>query len=392
MAPRSDEPLSFEIAVRYPLRLHFTRNLFAPENPLLRELFPHAPSERLLCVADANLLDQHPGLAERIETALRSLPLRFAPPVLRLPGGEPIKNDPRHVERIHRAISDAGLSRHSYLVAVGGGALLDVAGFAAATAHRGIRLVRVPTTTLSQADGGVGVKNGINAFGKKNFIGTFAPPAAVVNDLDLLETLPPRERRAGSAEAVKVALIRDRAFFEAIESNADAIARFEPEAVEAMIRRSAELHLRHIATGGDPFESGSSRPLDFGHWAAHKLEQISGWRIGHGDAVACGVALDTLYSEASGLLPSADARRILDLLERLGFALAFPELETRGTHGRPQLLEGLEEFREHLGGRLCIPLLTGIGQMTEHPAIDLPRMETCITRLIAGAAVGAPDR
>src|SRR5207244_13564199 len=157
-------------------------------------------------------------------------------------------------------------------------------GLAAATAHRGCRHLRIPTTTLSQADSGVGVKNGINAFGKKNFIGTFAPPFAVINDFDLLASNSPRDKRAGYVEAVKVALIRDRDFFEAIERDADRLHAFDSDAMEQLIYRCAELHVNHIATSGDPCEFGSSRPLYFGHWAAHKLQQPPEYAIRHDSA------------------------------------------------------------------------------------------------------------
>ena len=145
---------------------------------------------------------------------------------------------------------------------IGGGAALDLVGFAASTAHRGVRLVRFPTTTLSQGDGGVGVKNGINYFGKKNWIGTFSVPDAVVNDFSFLRGLPKSQKRAGFVEAVKVALIRDRSFFEQIEERADELSQFDEEAMRHVIRKSAALHLDHIASSGDPFERGSARPLD----------------------------------------------------------------------------------------------------------------------------------
>jgi len=218
---------------------------------------------------------------------------------------------------------------------------------------------------LGQNDAGVGVKNGINHFGKKNFVGTFAPPFAVINDSELLATLPKREKRAGYIEAVKVALIRDREFFESIECNQDALRAFEPAAIEELIRRCAEAHVRHIATCGDPFELGSARPLDFGHWAAHKLEQISGFRIHHGEAVAIGIALDVTYSMLAGYLPETDAQRIIALIEALGFELWADELDLRDVNGEPTVVGGLEEFREHLGGALTITLLKGIGQGIE---------------------------
>src|SRR5207244_199078 len=188
-------------------------------------------------------------------------------PPLIIEGGERTKNSDIHVSELHSHIERFHIDRHSYVIGVGGGALLDMVGLAAATAHRGVRHVRIPTTTLSQADSGVGVKNGINAFGKKNFIGTFAPPFAVINDFQLLASLSPRDKRAGYVEAVKVALIRDREFFEEIENNLAALVNFEPAAMQRVIYRCAELHLDHIASAGDPFESGPARPLDFGHWA-----------------------------------------------------------------------------------------------------------------------------
>jgi 3-dehydroquinate synthase len=200
------------------------------------------------------------------------------------------------------------------------------------------------------------VKNAINAFGKKNFIGTFAPPFAVVNDSRFLETLPPSEKAAGYIEAVKVGLIRDAAFFFEIERLAEALNRFEPGAMQRVIRRCAELHVQHIATSGDPFERGSARPLDFGHWAAHKLEQLSDFRLSHGEGVAIGIALDVIYSREAGFLPASEAARILALLQRLRFPLFTQEmLEV------DRLLVGLDEFREHLGGELTITLLRGIG-------------------------------
>jgi 3-dehydroquinate synthase len=267
------------------------------------------------------------------------------------------------------------------VLAVGGGALLDVAGLAAATAHRGVRHVRVPTTVLSQNDSGVGVKNGINAFGKKNFIGTFAPPFAVINDFDFLATLPDRDKRAGCAEAVKVALIRDSQYFEQLERDAGRLAAFDPDAMQSMIRRSAELHLDHIAAGGDPFEFGSARPLDFGHWAAHKLEQLSDYQLRHGEAVAIGIALDTIYSRNVGLLPAPAAERVLALLENLGLELFSNEMLHLDAESQLAVLKGLEDFREHLGGELTLTMLQDIGHGVEIHEINLPKMRDAMAEL-----------
>jgi 3-dehydroquinate synthase len=373
------------IQVGYELRVFFTRNVFAPANPLLKEVLLGSEDRkrRVLMVVDEALAQAQPTLAAQIEASLAAATprLELVCPPLVIEGGERTKNSLIHVSEIHSHIDRYHLDRHSYVIAAGGGALLDMAGLAAATAHRGVRHVRIPSTTLSQADSGVGVKNGINAFGKKNFIGTFAPPFAVINDFELLRTLSERDKRAGYVEAVKVALIRDRKFFEAIEADAERLARFEPQAMEQLIRRCAELHVDHIATSGDPFEFGSARPLDFGHWAAHKLEQLSDYNLRHGEAVAVGIALDVLYSRDTGLLDAASAERVLRLLEKLGFELFAPELRNTDSSQSLLVLNGLEEFREHLGGQLAITLLSAIGKGIEVNEMNLPKVVRIIDEL-----------
>jgi 3-dehydroquinate synthase len=296
--------------------------------------------------------------------------LELTAPPLVVPGGEAIKNQAGPVDEIRAAIDVHGVDRHSYVVAIGGGAVLDAVGYAAATAHRGVRLIRVPTTVLAQDDSGVGVKNGINAFGKKNFVGSFAPPHAVLNDFDLLTTLSERDWLAGISEAVKVALLKDAAFFRWIEHHASDLVERSLDAMAALVHRSAELHLEHIATSGDPFELGSSRPLDFGHWAAHKLEQLSHHELRHGEAVAVGIALDSTYSYLTGSLPHAHWRRIIDVFEAVQLPIWHEEMATPGSGGRPAVLAGLEEFREHLGGRLTIMLLERIGSGFEVHELD----------------------
>src|ERR1051326_4932833 len=308
------------IQVGYDLRVFFTQNIFDPANLVLQSVLAvdHAAERRrALVVLDESLAQAQPDLARQIEAYFEAHaePVTLVCPPLVIEGGERTKNSYFHVSEIHSHVDRYHIDRHSYVIGVGGGALLDMVGLAAATAHRGCRHVRIPTTTLSQADSGVGVKNGINAFGKKNFIGTFAPPFAVINDFQLLASLSPRDKRAGYIEAVKVALIRDKEFFESIERDAGRLSEFEPAAMQQLIYRCAELHVNHIATAGDPFEFGSARPLDFGHWSAHKLEQISEYKIRHGEAVAIGIALDTIYSQKIGLLDGTSAERVLRLLE-----------------------------------------------------------------------------
>jgi 3-dehydroquinate synthase len=302
--------------------------------------------------------------------AAHAASLDLVAPVREVPGGEAAKNDYDLLLRLLRELVPLGIDRHACIVAVGGGAVLDLIGFVAAIWHRGVRHLRVPTTVLAQADSGVGVKNGINAFGQKNLLGCFAPPMAVLNDAAFIDVLPGREKRAGMAEAVKVALIRDAAFYGWLEDQAAALRRFEPEALELLIRRCALLHMRQIGAGGDPFERGSARPLDYGHWAAHRLEVMSGHELRHGEAVAIGIALDTRYSELAGLLRPGGAARVALLLERLGFALWHPAMDRHEPDGRRALLKGLKDFQEHLGGELTVTLLAEIGRGIEVHAIE----------------------
>jgi 3-dehydroquinate synthase len=368
------------------LRVFFTEHVFEAANLVLKQAMAPdktIPAKKVLLILDEALAQSQPALVRQIESyfAAHADALKLVCSPLVIEGGERTKNSDFHVSEIHSQIDWHHIDRHSYVVAVGGGALLDMVGFAAATAHRGIRHVRIPTTTLSQADSGVGVKNGINAFGKKNFIGAFAPPFAVINDFQLLASLSPRDKRAGYVEAVKVALIRDKQFFDVLERDAAALRDFEPAPMRQLIRRCAELHLEHIANSGDPFEFGTARPLDFGHWSAHKLEQLSEYQIRHGEAVAIGIALDVIYSRLMGFINAASAERVLQLLEVLGFELFASELLHINSQNALLVLDGLEEFREHLGGELTITLLKQIGKGFEIHEMNLPKVVQAIYEL-----------
>ena len=357
-------PIRQRISVPFGYQVHFTTDLFGAHNPLLASIVD--PAYKMLSVIDGGVADADPSLAGRVKDYCGAHGLKLASAPIVVPGGERVKNTRQYVDELHRAIYDFGICRHSFLIAVGGGAVLDMAGYAAATAHRGVRLIRVPTTVLSQNDSGVGVKNGINAFGRKNFLGVFAPPYSVIDDFQFLTTLEDRDWRAGMAEAVKVALIKDAAFFEFLEQEAAALAARDMRPMRTLIERCAEMHVLHIQTGGDPFETGSSRPLDFGHWAAHKLEQLTSYALRHGEAVAMGIALDTTYSYLAGLLEERDWRRTIALLNALGFDLALPEEVAALSRENPRsLLSGLNEFREHLGGPLTVMLLKRVGQAVE---------------------------
>jgi 3-dehydroquinate synthase len=384
--PASPDTFSFPITLQHDHRLLFTRDVFAPGNDTLASvLTPREPGEnvRALVFVDAGLQTPFPSLLADIKRWFgeRAERVRLAGAPVLVSGGEQTKNDFRQLEQVWSAINTTGMCRHSYVLAIGGGAVLDMVGLGAATAHRGIPLVRLPTTSLSQGDGGVGVKNGINFFGKKNWLGSFGVPHAVVNDFSFLHALPPRPRRCGLIEAVKVALIRDAAFFEFIAERVDALARFEREPFEAVIRESARQHMEHIATAGDPFERGSARPLDFGHWSAHKLEQLSEFRVTHGEAVAVGMAIDLIYARRVGLLPEPVAERILGIIQRLGFELFAPVLQIRRSTGPQDMLDGLEEFREHMGGRLSIPMIRAPGQRLEVHEMHGPTVKAAFDEL-----------
>ncbi len=356
---KAESAISCQFGVPFRFPVYFTESVFDPGNDLMREVLRSGGErrERLLAVIDGGPMVASPKLSAELNAYMAGSKVNFVSEPVVLAGGEALKNQPGAVSKLYNLIERHRLTRHSFIVGIGGGALLDVVGFAAATAHRGVRHIRLPTTTLSQADGGVGVKNAVNAFGRKNFIGTFAPPFAVINDSRFLQTLPQPAKAAGYAEAIKVALIRDAEFFFEIENMIERLNRFEPDAMQRVIRRCAELHVKHIAESGDPFERGSARPLDFGHWAAHKLEQLSSFQLSHGEAVAIGMALDTIYSREAGYLDPADATRIIALLRQLGFSLFTTQMLDID-----ELLAGLDEFRQHLGGDLTITLLRGIGR------------------------------
>jgi 3-dehydroquinate synthetase len=354
---------SFSVPFRYPVC--FTEDLFDPKNAILADVLRGERVPKVLFVIDSGVADTHPELIPQIKTysaANKEVFTLAAEPMVVI-GGEACKNDEHLYQEIVEATHLYGIDRHSYIAVIGGGAVLDMVGFAAAISHRGIRLIRIPTTVLSQNDSAVGVKNSINAYGKKNYLGTFTPPNAVLNDFNFLKTLDDRDWRAGISEAIKVALIKDLSFFEWLEANAEGLAKREMAPMKEHIIRSARMHMDHIADK-DPFEFGSSRPLDFGHWAAHKLEKLSEFRVRHGEAVAIGIALDSTYSFVQGRISEEDLTRIIRLMKILGFELFAPELQGEN------LIQGLKEFQEHLGGQLTIMLLEKLGKGIEVHEMD----------------------
>jgi 3-dehydroquinate synthase len=376
--------LKQHFSVNYDYNVYFTENLFKIDNPVFVSALKKSTSEpaKFIVVIDENINKAQPQLCQQIADYAKhhnkDVQLKDEPIII--PGNETIKIDTDYVKKIYNHINDRGIDRHSYIVAIGGGALLDAIGFVAATAHRGIRLIRVPTTILSQDDSGVGVKNGINYFGKKNYIGTFAPPYAVINDALFIKSLGYRDWLSGLAEAIKVSLIKDEKLFNYIHEHTKELKKQDLSVLQKIIPRSAELHLLHIGTQGDPFELGSARPLDFGHWSAHKLEQSTNHRLRHGEAVAIGVALDSTYSFLSGMISGKDLRKILETQLALGYQLYVPELSAHldNPQHKDSIFKGLIEFQEHLGGELTITMLKAIGKGVEIHEVDFPRFAAAI--------------
>jgi 3-dehydroquinate synthase len=387
------EVLRQQFEVPYRCDVHFTHNALAPGNLILRDAIAGGEAykpTRVLVVVDSGVAQTHPQLLDEVQRYAKahSDALDLAGETIVMPGGERVKNDRRWLDETLREIDARHICRQSCVIAIGGGALLDMVGFAAATSHRGVRHIRMPSTTLAQADSGVGVKNGVNAFGKKNFLGSFAPPTAVINDAALLNTLDDRDWRSGIAEAIKVALLKDESFFEWIEANLSPLNARDLPTMERLIYRSAQLHCEHITSTGDPFERGASRPLDFGHWAAHKLEQLTSFELRHGEAVAVGLALDLTYSKLSGLLGGADCHRAIGALEAVGFEVFSDRMIDHSGEGAcSELLDGLEEFREHLGGELTIMLLQKIGLGVEVHTMDRALIGRAVQELASRAGV-----
>lgn len=393
---RASSVFQQSFAVRFDYPVIFTRGVFHPANPLLADTMDRLHENRrhrALVFIDSAVAAKHPLLPQRIKACFGAHRQRLdlvAPPRT-VPGGESIKNNLSLNRDLIRRMLGNQLCRHSCVIVIGGGAVLDAVGFAASLVHRGLRLIRVPTTVLAQNDAGIGVKNGMNLSGKKNLIGTFAPPFAVLNDFDFLRTLSDRAWTDGIAEAFKVAIIRDAAFFRFLARNAAVLRARNEAAMERLVRRCAALHLNHIRTSGDPFEMGRARPLDFGHWSAHKLEALSRQRVSHGHAVAIGVALDSCYALHKKWLTAREFHAIHRGLTTAGFSLWHEQLKRRRADGAPVILDGLDDFREHLGGELCVTFPRGIGQAREIHEVDPALVEQCIGQLrrLAGPALSS---
>jgi 3-dehydroquinate synthase len=273
-----------------------------------------------------------------------------------IPGGETQKTL-GNVAQIIDALVAARLNRDGLVLALGGGVVGDIAGFAAASYQRGIAFVQLPTTLLAQVDSSVGGKTGVNHPGGKNLIGAFHQPSAVIADTDTLSTLPDRELRSGYAEIVKAALVADAGFFGWLEQHSAALLAREADALEHAIRRACEIKAAIVAE--DEREQGRRALLNLGHSFGHAIETGAGYgQVLHGEAVAAGLVLAAELSVRTGRLPGADARRIRELLAAAGLPVDPPRL------GSARMLELMGLDKKVAGGQLRLVLLEAIGSAT----------------------------
>ncbi|MGA1875410.1 MAG: 3-dehydroquinate synthase [bacterium] len=370
------------ISVKFSYDIYFTRDLFAPGNTTLQGMLG-LECPRILVFLDSGVAAAWPGLEHRIGEWFDAHTQygRLVSPVILVAGGEQCKNDFEFLKVIARNMRITKLDRHSCVLIIGGGAVLDAVGFIASLTHRGIRHIRIPTTVLSQNDSGVGVKNGINLYEAKNFFGTFTPPYGVINDFNFLKTLDIRDWRAGIAEAFKVAIIKDQPFLLNLVHEAGRLNDRDEEAMERLVRRCAEIHAGHIAKSGDPFEYGSSRPLDFGHWSAHYLEVLTSYALRHGEAVALGIILDMILAKNRRLVDHEEYRLVYQGLNECGFSLWHPAMAERRDNHLLALYQGLEEFRQHLGGQLTLIMPHHLGKSCRINDVSYDEVELAVQEM-----------
>ena len=285
------------------------------------------------------------------------------------------------VERIARSLCRAGADRKSLIIAVGGGVVGDVAGFAAASYLRGVALVHIPTTLVAQVDSSVGGKTGVNLPEGKNLVGAFYPPRLVITDPDLLHTLADREFRGGLAEVVKHAVIADAPMFARLEKDMDEILRRDREALGSLIPRNVEIKARVVSR--DERESGLREILNFGHTFAHALESATRYRhYRHGEAVAWGMMAAAFLGHELKVTPALDVSRIVSLVRRLEPLPPWPGLSPA------TLLSAMRSDKKTRSGALRFVLSPRIGQARTYDAVPQQAVERVLhfmPRLIGAA-------
>lgn len=374
---------SFKVNFKY--NIYFTKNIFEIKNNLLNKILTYEnkkSQKKVIVFIDKNVSILHKNLKDDIIKYFnyygKNIILKCHPIIIS--GGEKIKNHFLIIRYIYKLVSKYKICRQSFIINVGGGASLDSIGYAAATAHRGVRLIRIPTTVLSQDDSGIGVKNGINFLNKKNFIGTFSTPYAVINDYKFLTSLDNKAWISGISEAIKVSIIKDKLFFDFIKNNTKNLVSRNMVIMKKVIFQCAKLHANHISKNGDPFEILSSRPLDFGHWSAHKIESLTKYKISHGESVAIGIAIDSTYSYLIKLLNKEEWKSIIKTLLNLNLPIYNKTLSIK-KENKNIIFDGLQEFREHLGGKLTITLVKNIGSGIDIHHMNFKILEKSINYL-----------
>jgi 3-dehydroquinate synthase len=288
--------------------------------------------------------------------------------LVEIPDGEEFKNSTT-LNRVYDEFLEAGVDRGSFVVALGGGVVGDVAGYAAATWMRGIPFVQVPTTLLAQVDSSVGGKTGIDHPRGKNLIGAFYQPRLVLIDIDTLATLDQRQFRAGLAEVIKYGVAIDLPFFEFIETNSTEILTMDPDLLIEIIHRSCQLKAHVVEL--DEKEAGLRAVLNYGHTLGHAFESLSGYRgLVHGEAVAIGMALAARVSAAEGLCSREDVSRISALITRCGLPVENPHYD------RQQLLNAVATDKKSKGGSISFICNKGIGMsaMSHHTPEELLKL------------------
>jgi 3-dehydroquinate synthase len=289
------------------------------------------PDARKFIISDSNV---EPLYGRSLAWALRKDGVKV--PILSFPAGEASKTRATR-DRLEDELLERGITRGSLLVAVGGGVVGDVAGFVAATILRGVAFVQIPTTLLAQVDSSVGGKVAIDHPRGKNLLGAFHQPRRVYIDPGTLRTLQEREYRAGLAEVVKIAAMKDRAFFVFLEKNLPRLLSREERTLASVIRRSCAL--KAAVVEADERESGPRRILNFGHTIGHALETLSSYGLLHGEAVAIGMAAEASLSVKMGLARPADAERLVALLERCSLPTRLPAEVTLASIGTVTALD-----------------------------------------------------
>jgi len=376
----------FEVLCRYDV--HFTDDLFDPANPLLPSVFVDpGPDGRFhvgVCL-DEGLVNAQPDLPNRIGAYFdaHEARLKLAGEPAVLPGGEARKGD---WEAMLDAVWHFGtprFGRQDYAMIIGGGAILDLVGFALSIVYRGGRQVRVPTTVLAQCDGGVQVRTFVNEVGRKDFASTLAPPFAVINDRAMLRSLGRREWIAGTAEAFKIALCADEALFDFLCDSGPSIGDRDEDVMARIIQRSAVLHLDRIRGEVMTFGTGRDQPVDLGHWVGHRLEAMSRYWLPHGQAIAVGIAVDCACARRLGLISEDDLERVLDGLIRAGLPIYHKHLADRTAHGQLKLLASLEDMRHRFGPSVTVTLPDRIGHAVAVRAPD----RSVLSRALAELAI-----